>query len=1001
MAPTQGGAEPAAARKTLAPEELAPFFPQLEILECLGRGGMGVVYKARQKTLNRIVALKLLAPERVHDAQFAGRFTREAQTLAALNHPNIVTIHDFGQAGGFYYLLMEFVDGANLRQLLRTRKFTPEEALAIVPPLCDALQFAHDRGIIHRDIKPENLLLDKAGRVKVADFGIAKMLGTAGAGGNVGEAAAGENTTQTAVGTPGYSAPEQKTNPQRVDRRADIYSLGVVFYEMLTGELPGKRIEPPSHKVQIDVRLDQVVLQALERAPELRYQTAGEFKTVIETVTGTMKGTGAGSFAPAAGPTIVPPGTPVLPAVRWSRTAIAGAVGIGFFLVVIILWLAGGPASSDPGFGRTLPQILFQGAVLPAGLVALLAGTILGWIAVARIRRSAGPLRGLRMAAFEALFAPLLTLDFFVIIAWAIAVKALAASRGLDGSMFRNLWDFAAFTLLLGLVIACLNYLIIKPVWRAISGSRGGVPGVGTRTLRRLRWLAVALGLAVVILLPTYMMLNDGSRKTRYGWGVAPGTELNYQVFEADAALVDQWVPFDVREPGNPHSSAGTYTLAPASTATAQMAEIDGASLTALRQPAGSNLLVNTTRKGENIYQWSSDSWSYHTDQASGKGQGFCGMGHDLHSLLFRIRYQVTHLVEGNPQHPVTAEISYDGPTPPSGHARAFFIPFGRHQQAKYLVVVFAANAPSTAPARQPPSAAPVELKLKWLPGQRYVAGYDIQQNTALLLQDRSNTVNEAIALGYQLAHTVLQETPDGGHALELKFLSARLDAKVADHTVLDYNSANQSATDQTNGTGAVFEKVVGSKLRYFLDANNDVTRLEGVDELVQRIQAVPKTGPLTDDIEKIFGAEFFQQLTNANPFLPRHAVRPGDTWSSHSEYPVPAAGIEVWNFKVVFQGWELHEGRHCARLDLQGIMKVKPDPHSKRDETTYQPRDATGEGVAWFDPELGQMVEADLKNDLNVDKLPRHPSNIPGAAGQDQTITTQRHQVITIKLDL
>ena len=165
-----------AAQPSLPPEQIAPHFPQLEILEFLGRGGMGVVYKARQKTLNRLVALKLLAPERVNDVKFAERFTREAQALAALSHPNIVTIYDFGQAGGFYYLLMEFVDGLNLRQLLRTRKFTPEEALAIVPPLCDALQFAHEHGIVHRDIKPENLLLDKTGRVKVADFGIAKIL---------------------------------------------------------------------------------------------------------------------------------------------------------------------------------------------------------------------------------------------------------------------------------------------------------------------------------------------------------------------------------------------------------------------------------------------------------------------------------------------------------------------------------------------------------------------------------------------------------------------------------------------------------------------------------------------------------------------------------------------------------------------------------------------------------------------------------------------------------
>ncbi len=287
MVPTQAEAGATEARKTLTPEELAPHFPQLEILECLGRGGMGVVYKARQKALNRFVALKLLAPERVREAKFAERFAREAQALAALNHPNIVTIHDFGQAGGYYFLLMELVDGVNLRQLLRARKFTPEEALAIVPPLCDALQNAHDRGIVHRDIKPENLLLDKDGRVKVADFGIAKMLGSANRAGDGSGYVVPDNVTQSTVGTPGYSAPEQKSDPRHVDSRADIYSLGVVFYEMLTGELPGKRLEPPSRKVQIDVRLDEVVLRALEKNPDLRYQQVSEVKTMVETITAT------------------------------------------------------------------------------------------------------------------------------------------------------------------------------------------------------------------------------------------------------------------------------------------------------------------------------------------------------------------------------------------------------------------------------------------------------------------------------------------------------------------------------------------------------------------------------------------------------------------------------------------------------------------------------------------------------------------------------------------
>jgi serine/threonine protein kinase/Flp pilus assembly protein TadD len=277
----------APAQPPLPPEQIAPHFPQLEILECLGRGGMGVVYKARQKTLNRFVALKLLAPERVNDPKFAERFTREAQALAALNHPNIVTIHDFGQAGGFYFLLMEFVDGVNLRQLLRVRTiFTPEEALTIVPTLCDALQYAHDHGIVHRDIKPENILVDKSGRVKVADFGIARILGN-GNGDGPNPTVPAENATQSAIGTPGYIAPEQKTDPRRVDNRADIYSLGVVFYEMLTGEAPGKRIEPPSKRVHIDVRLDAVVLRALEKTPEMRWQTAADLRTQLETIAAT------------------------------------------------------------------------------------------------------------------------------------------------------------------------------------------------------------------------------------------------------------------------------------------------------------------------------------------------------------------------------------------------------------------------------------------------------------------------------------------------------------------------------------------------------------------------------------------------------------------------------------------------------------------------------------------------------------------------------------------
>src|SRR5437879_4538674 len=157
-------------------EELVAAFPQLEILELIGQGGMGFVFKARQSRIQRLVALKILPQSLAADPAFAERFTREGRVLARLNHPNIVTIHDFGQANGFYYLLMEFVDGVNLRQAMKMGRFTPAQALAVVPHICEALQFAHNEGILHRDIKPENILLDSKGRVKIADFGIAKLL---------------------------------------------------------------------------------------------------------------------------------------------------------------------------------------------------------------------------------------------------------------------------------------------------------------------------------------------------------------------------------------------------------------------------------------------------------------------------------------------------------------------------------------------------------------------------------------------------------------------------------------------------------------------------------------------------------------------------------------------------------------------------------------------------------------------------------------------------------
>jgi len=269
------------------PEELASFFPQFEILGLIGRGGMGAVYKVRQPGLDRIVALKILPPSIAIAESFPERFTREAKAMAKLNHTGIVTIHEFGRQGDLYYFLMEYVDGVNLRQLLENGRISPREAMAIVPQICDALQFAHDQGIVHRDIKPENILLDRLGRVKVADFGIAKLVGSAdsrSADFSRPPSGTSHNFTEhgKVIGTPQYMAPEQIESPTEVDHRADIFALGVVFYQMLTGELPEKKLQPPSRKISLDVRLDEVVLRALEKDPALRFSNVTEMKTRIE-----------------------------------------------------------------------------------------------------------------------------------------------------------------------------------------------------------------------------------------------------------------------------------------------------------------------------------------------------------------------------------------------------------------------------------------------------------------------------------------------------------------------------------------------------------------------------------------------------------------------------------------------------------------------------------------------------------------------------------------------
>ena len=256
------------------PDGLEGLPPQYEIESLIGRGGMGAVYRGRHLGLNRPVAIKVLPADMLGDPEFAVRFRREARTLAKLHHPGIVSVHDSGEtADGNLYFAMELVEGTDLAHLIRGKALPPAAALEIASQVCDALQYAHDQGVIHRDIKPANVLVTRDGRAKLADFGLARPDE---------DIHSRVTKTQRVMGTADYMAPEHRAGLP--DHRADIFSLGVMLYEMLTGHTPRGNWPAPSKITSVDHRLDQIVLKALELEPDRRYQKASDLKSDLETL---------------------------------------------------------------------------------------------------------------------------------------------------------------------------------------------------------------------------------------------------------------------------------------------------------------------------------------------------------------------------------------------------------------------------------------------------------------------------------------------------------------------------------------------------------------------------------------------------------------------------------------------------------------------------------------------------------------------------------------------
>ena len=296
----------------------------------------------------------------------------------------------------------------------------------------------------------------------------------------------------------------------------------------------------------------------------------------------------------------------------------------------------------------------------------------------------------------------------------------------------------------------------------------------------------------------------------------------------------------------------------------------------------------------------------------------------------------------------------------------------------------------------------PVALKLKWTPNERVVQDMDMKMQTETAIPGQPAPMKQDMAMGQKYALTVLKENPDGGHELEMEYLSARMGMEQNGKKVMDYDSEKKSETDAKNPVAGMFGKMVGSKLHFFLDASNNVDHIEGVDEMMSRMSSGRGAAQLAP-LKSMFSESSFRQMLSSSKFLPPNPVAPGDTWPVQLEMPDETVGTLSLDFNFTLERWEQHGKRNCARMEFQGTVKTKPGTSNKPNAMgmTISIQDGTISGVSWFDPELGITIDSQMHENMTLSISIKNPRAKPGTpAAQPQNMSSQLTQDINIKLD-